>query len=133
MAVRLDPLDLYDIRALPQMPPLETRLTAAWDSGDWQAGALLRAVAAQDRVAPGYGNVVGQDFGTSPGFATLAVNGGYRFSEKMQLSAGIDNVFDRAYSEHLNLAGNADFGYPADPVRINEPGRTAWVKLNLVW
>ena len=63
--------------------------------------------------------------------ATLALNGGYRFSERVALTAGVDNVFDRLYSEHLNLAGSADFGYPADPIRINEPGRSAWVKLNL--
>ena len=53
-----------------------------------------------------------------------------RPGDHWQLTAGLDNVFDRTYSEHLNLAGSADFGYPADPVRINEPGRTAWVKLN---
>ena len=117
--------------ALPQMPPLETRLSLGWDDRRWSFGALLRAVAGQDRVAIAQGNVVGQDLGPSAGFATVAVNGGYRFSEMLQLTAGIDNVFDRSYSEHLNLAGNADFGYPADPVRIEEPGRTAWVKLNL--
>ena len=49
----------------------------------------------------------------------------------MQLSAGVDNVFDRYYAEHLNLAGSADFGYPADPVRIAEPGRTAWVRVSM--
>ena len=49
----------------------------------------------------------------------------------MQLSAGVDNLFDRRYSEHLNLAGNADFGYPAMSVRINEPGRNLWLKLNI--
>ena len=117
--------------ALPQMPPLETRLSLGWDDRRWSLGALLRAVAAQDRVAIAQGNVVGQDLGPSAGFATFAINGGYRFNDTLQLTAGIDNVFDRSYSEHLNLAGNADFGYPADPVRINEPGRTAWVKLNL--
>ncbi len=120
-------------RPMPQMTPLEARLTAAWDNGTWSAGVLLRAVDGQDRIAPGYGNVVGQDLDASPGFATLALNGGYRFNGKLQLTAGVDNVFDRTYSEHLNLAGNADFGYPADPVRINEPGRTAWVKLNYNW
>ena len=85
----------------------------------------------QDRVAPGYGNVVGQDLGPSAGFATLALNAGYRVNAMVQVTAGVDNVFDRAYSEHLNLAGNADFGYPADPVRINEPGRNAWLKVNV--
>ena len=42
-----------------------------------------------------------------------------------------DNLLDRTYAEHLNLGGNAAFGYPADPVRINEPGRTLWSKLNV--
>lgn len=120
-------------RPLPQMPPLETRLNTAWEDGRWSAGALVRLVAAQDRVAPGQGSVVGRDLGPSGAFATLAVNGGVRLHPSLQLTAGVDNVFDRRYSEHLNLAGNADFGYPADPVRINEPGRTAWVKLNLTY
>lgn len=39
----------------------------------------------------------------------------------------------RCCSEHLNLAGSADFGYPADPVRIHETGRNVWVKLNLAY
>ncbi len=116
---------------LPQMTPFETRLTAGWDDGRWSAGALLRIVGAQDRVALGQGNVVGRDLAPSAGFSTFAVNGGYRFNDALQLTAGIDNLFDRTYSEHLNLAGSADFGYPADPVRINEPGRSVWLKLNM--
>ena len=116
---------------LPQMTPMEARLTAGYDNRRWSAGALLRVVSGQDRVSKSLGNVVGRDLGPSPGFAVFSLNGGYRFSETVQLTAGIDNLFDRSYSEHLNLAGNSAFGYPADPVRINEPGRTGWVKLNL--
>ena len=116
-------------RPLPQMPPLEGRFSADWDNGTWSAGALLRVVDGQDRVSEGYGNVVGQDIGPSAGFATVALNAGYRFTSGVQVTAGVDNLFDRAYSEHLNLAGNADFGYPADAVRINEPGRTFWLRV----
>ncbi len=116
--------------ALPQMPPLEARLSAGWEGARWSAGALARAVTRQNRVAPGQGNVVARDLGPSAGFATLALNAGYRISDALQLSAGVDNLFDRAYSEHLNLAGSADFGFPADPVRINESGRTVWMKVN---
>lgn len=115
---------------LPQMPPLELRTTAAWDTGDWSLGLLWRLVDAQDRVAVGQGNVVGQDFGASKGFGTLAINGAVRLGQYLRLSAGIDNLFDRAYAEHLNLAGSADFGYPAERVRILEPGRSAWLKLD---
>jgi len=117
-------------RPLPQMPPLEARLSANWEGQSWSAGALLRAVTHQHRVAEGQGNVVAQDLGPSAGFATFALNAAYRFSSQLQLSAGVDNLFDRAYSEHLNLAGSADFGFPADPVRINEPGRSLWIKVN---
>jgi iron complex outermembrane recepter protein len=119
--------------ALPQMPPLEARLSARYDDQRWSFGGLLRAVAAQSRVAVDQGNVVGRDLGSSPAFVTLSVNGGYRFNERLQLTAGVDNLFDRAYSEHLNLAGSADFGYPADPVRVNETGRNVWVKLNVAF
>jgi iron complex outermembrane receptor protein len=94
---------------------------------------LWRAVTGQHRVALEQGNVVGRDLGRSAGFAVFALNGGYRYSDKLHMTAGIDNLFDRNYSEHLNLAGSADFGYPADPVRINEPGRTAWLKLNFAY
>lgn len=118
-------------QSLPQMTPMEARLTAGYDNQHWSAGALLRVVSSQDRVSESLGNVVGRDLGPSPGFAVFSLNGGYRFSERVQLTAGVDNLFDRTYSEHLNLAGNSAFGYPADPVRINEPGRTGWVKLNL--
>ena len=35
-------------------------------------------------------------------------------------------------SEHLNMAGNAGYGYPAnDPRAINEPGRTLWTKVDV--
>ncbi|WP_434213047.1 TonB-dependent copper receptor [[Pseudomonas] boreopolis] len=119
-----------DGSALPQMPPLESRFSADWQGRRWSAGLLLRAVARQGRVAVGEGNVVGQDLGESAGFATLALNAGYRISDAMRVTAGVDNLLDRDYSEHLNLAGSADFGYPADPVRIHEPGRNAWLKLD---
>jgi len=115
--------------ALPQIPPLDARFSFAYDNTRWSVGALLRVVKGQDRVADGQGNVVGRDLGETGGFAVLSLNGAYRVSTQVSVAVGIDNLLDRTYAEHLNLAGSADFGYPADPVRINEPGRTGWVKL----
>jgi iron complex outermembrane receptor protein len=117
-------------RPLPQIPPLEGRFSAAYERERWSAGALLRVVAQQSRVSPGQGNVVAQDLGPTAGFATFALNASYRINRSVRASAGVDNLFDRTYAEHLNLAGNADFGFPADPVRINEPGRSFWLKLD---
>lgn len=120
-----------DGEALPQMPPLETRLGLSYQRDAWSAGALWRVVAAQNRVEAGKGNVVGQDFGSSAGFGVFSLNGAYRFSDNLKLSAGVDNLFDKDYAEHLNLAGDAGFGYPADPVAIDEPGRTLWTKVDV--
>ncbi|TDF85228.1 TonB-dependent copper receptor [Pseudomonas sp. H9] len=121
-----------DGTALPQMPPLESRMGLTYSRDNWSAGALWRVVAAQNRIEENYGNVVGKDYEKSAGFGVFSLNGSYRVSQHLKLSAGVDNLFDKAYAEHLNLAGNAGFGYPAsDPQAINEPGRTLWTKVDL--
>lgn len=114
---------------LPQMPPLEARFTGTYEHGNWSASALWRLVASQDRIALNEGNVVGRDLESNAGFGVLSLNGAWRTTDSITLSAGVDNLFDRAYNEHLNLAGNAGFGFPADTL-INEPGRLWWAKLD---
>ena len=121
-----------DGEPLPQIPPLESRLGLNYQRGDWSAAALARLVDGQHRVDAGNGTVVGRDLGDSGGFATLALNGAWRVNRSLRLSAGVDNLFDRAYAEHLNLAGNAGFGFPGDE-RINEPGRTVWARADLTF
>ncbi|WP_241606892.1 TonB-dependent copper receptor [Rosenbergiella australiborealis] len=115
-------------RPLPQIPPLETRWGATWQQGALSATGLIRVVSAQHRVAKNDGNVVGKDFGSSAGFVTLAANSRYQFTDKFALTIGIDNLLNKTYSEHLNLAGNSRFGYPST-TRINEPGRSYWLTL----
>ena len=60
----------------------------------------------------------------------LSLNGAYRLNQHFKLSTGIDNLLDKACSEHLNQAGNAGIGPPAD-TRINEPGRTYWARVDM--
>ena len=119
-----------DGRPLPQMPPLEAKLSAAYDDGKWSAGALWRLVAAQHRYAAGTGNVVGKDFGPSAGFGVFSLNAGYAVNRRVKLAVGVDNLFDKTYSEHLNLAGDSGFGFPA-ATRFNEPGRTVWARIGI--
>ena len=70
----------------------------------------------------------GQDLGPTGGFATLALNAGWRPNKTTLLTAGVDNVFDRTYREHLGKGG-WDFGSAkVTDLRINEPGRTFWLK-----
>ena len=120
-----------DGKALPQMPPLESRLGLTYSRDVWSVGALWRLVAAQNRIAENRGNVVGKDYDKSAGFGVFSLNGAYKVNNNLKLSAGVDNLFDKTYAEHLNLAGNAGFGYPAtDPQPVNEPGRTFWTKVD---
>lgn len=112
---------------LAQQPPLELRLALTRDAPRWSFGALLRAVARQDRVDPGKGNIAGQDIGPTGGFAVFSVNAAYRFTKTFTLSGGVDNLFDRAYAEHLSRSGTAIPGF-VQTKRVNEPGRTLWLK-----
>lgn len=119
-----------DGEALPQMPPLEARLGLSYQRDDWSMGALWRLVDEQSRIAEGRGNVVGQDLGDSAGFGVFSLNGAYQVTKQVKLSTGVDNLFDKNYTEHLNLAGDAGFGFPAD-TRIDEPGRTYWARVDM--
>ena len=119
-----------DSTALPQMPPLEARLGLDYAQGPWTAGALWRLVAAQHRYTQDQGNVVGRDMGASSGFGVLSLHASYRVQRQLKITVGVDNLLDKTYAEHLNLAGNAGFGFPAN-TRLNEPGRTLWLRADM--
>jgi len=112
---------------LAQMPPLELRTALDYTDRRWSAGLLWRLVAEQDRVAPGQGNVVGQDLGRTGGFGVLSLNAAWRPTPAVQVSAGVDNLLDKLYAEHLSRGGAAVSGYE-QTMRVNEPGRTLWLK-----
>ncbi len=112
------------------MPPLEANFGLNYEQDNWSAAFLSRLVSKQTRVAKQQGNVTGKDLGDSSGFAVFSLNGAYRLNSNLSFSTGIDNLFDKEYSEHLNLAGNAGFGYAAN-TRINETGRTFWARMDV--
>jgi iron complex outermembrane receptor protein len=109
------------------MPPLEARFGLTYARDAWSIGGLWRLAAAQHRVALGEGNIVGQDLGPSAGFGVFSLNGSVRIGKPFTLSAGIDNLLGVTYAEHLNAAPEGLAGY-VNTVRVNEPGRTGWLK-----
>ncbi len=117
-----------DARPLAQQPPLEGRLGFSYATPRWSVGTLLRGVASQDRFAAGQGSIVGQDLGRSPGFAVWSLNAAWKPADWLQVSVGIDNVLDRTYAEHLSRGGAMVAGFPPPSTRVNEPGRTGWLK-----
>ncbi len=119
-----------DGKPLAQTPPLEWNNTLAFDNGKFSAGALWKVVAKQNRFSKGQGNIVGQDIGASAGFGVLSVNAGWKFNKYATLQAGVDNVFNKTYAEFVSRSGG--FVDPAAGIkttRVNEPGRTAWLRL----
>ena len=114
-----------DDRPLAQIPPLEGWLQLDYGVDRWGAAGLFRWAAAQDRVDDDPRTGSGQDFGETPGYGVLDLSGRIRIVKSLSLVAGVDNVFDRTYANHLNR-GNL---FDPEPVRINEPGRTFWLRL----
>ncbi|CBL46492.1 tonb-dependent copper receptor [gamma proteobacterium HdN1] len=124
-----------DNAPLPQTPPLEARLGLAYSHADWSVGGLVRGVRKQSRYDDGRGTIVGKDLGPSSGFAVFSLNTSWKARPDTQLSAGIDNLFDRTYSEFVSRSGGdgmggAIAGY-VQTDRVNEPGRTFWARVQV--
>jgi iron complex outermembrane receptor protein len=60
----------------------------------------------------------------------FSLNGGWRVTGYARLSAGVDNLFDTTYAEFISRTGGAVPGF-VTTTRVNEPGRTLWIKLDL--
>ncbi|XOV90626.1 MAG: TonB-dependent copper receptor [Pseudomonadota bacterium] len=116
-----------DDSPLAQLPPLESRLGVTYDNNQWSVGVLWRALASQDRIDPGKGNIVGQDIGPTASTNVISLNTGWRVTPSVTLTAGVDNLLNETYAEHVSRAGASIPGF-VQTTRVNEPGRTAWLK-----
>ncbi|MCL2626067.1 MAG: TonB-dependent copper receptor [Cystobacterineae bacterium] len=122
--------NLTDSTPLAQMPPFDSRFTLEYDDGTWLFGALARLVAAQNRFDKNKGSIAGQDIGATPGFGVFSLNAGYRLRKNLLLLVGVDNLFNKTYAEAISRSGSMVLGYDQTR-RINEPGRSFWLKLDL--
>lgn len=119
-----------DKTALPQIAPLEGRFNLRYVEDKYNVGLLWRVVAKQDRISKNEGTIVGYDFGASKSFNTLSLNATYNITKDVDLSVGIDNLFNENYAEHLNKQGNGSFGYAAFE-QFNNIGRNYWARMSM--
>ncbi len=103
-------------------------------------GAGLNVIAQSSTFPRGDEN--NQDVhGPVPGFAVLNLNGRVKLTQRLELFARVDNLFDRLYSSYGVLSANAFHlpGHAFDPnpaswtreqFRSIGPGRGAWVGLS---
>jgi outer membrane receptor protein involved in Fe transport len=97
-----DGRDLTKHEALPGFAPFEARVGLRLHDSDpdnprWGLEFLSRLVAAQHQSAESLGE---QD---TAGFAVFDLRGFWQPREKLLLTAGVENLFDRYYREHLDL------------------------------
>ena len=100
---------------LAQIRPFESTVGLRWHDPSeirmWGADFGFRMVARQPRIARfrGVGVVTPDQFFTvpvesvTPGFCAGVPGGYYRVGRNLNVVGGIENLFDRAYLEHLDL------------------------------
>ena len=85
---------------LPYISPLNSTVKLTFDNiskGYWLE-FTVRMTAGQNRYAGSYGELA------SPAHTVLDINGGWKIGRNIELVAGINNIFNRYYRQHLNLA-----------------------------
>jgi iron complex outermembrane receptor protein len=110
-----------DNRPIAQTPPINGKLQLDYTGGKWGAGARVNFASRQDRI-----DVLSkQEVGETAGYGTLDLYGNYKLNKSVSLRAGIDNVMDKTYAEHASRSNIMDI----NSIKVNEPGRTAWLKI----
>lgn len=116
-----------DDRVIAQTPPLEGTASLEYFNNDWLVGVDVRLVDEQTRVEGDITTDSGLDAGPSKRFGVLNLYGSIKLGKKGNLKAGIDNVLDKTYAEHLNKPSAFD----TSVVRVNEAGRSVWTRVSV--
>ncbi|MFW6346991.1 MAG: TonB-dependent receptor domain-containing protein [Cyclonatronaceae bacterium] len=114
-----------DAGAVAEIPPLESTLRLSSVLGSrFTPQAEIRRVFPQGRYDEAFGET------RTAGFWLVDIESGIRLYQQLDLNAGVRNLFDEAYSEHLNRSFNPEFTGGTGAVKLMEPGRRAFVELN---
>ena len=62
----------------------------------------------------------------TPGFTTFHLRSYYTYSRNLSFTAGVENLFDRNYQEHLDLRLRGPADFPGDVTRVLQPGITPY-------
>ncbi|MBN2175079.1 MAG: TonB-dependent receptor [Bacteroidales bacterium] len=105
--------------ALTEIPPFESKIVVHYRffKGKFIPQLSYRIVAAQNHVSEASYEQ------ETPGFSVIGFSFTYLFNKYFTVSGGVDNIFDKAYYEHLNrniIGSNGN---------LYEPGRVFFVNL----
>lgn len=116
-----------DDRALAQIAPIEGHVQIEYGEARWQAGARVDMAAKATRVDSDPTRGTGRDAGQTSSWVTLDLFGKYLVNDVVALEGGVSNVFDADYAYHLN---REDI-FSGTSVQVDEPGRSAFVKISM--
>ncbi len=114
--------NLYLSEPLAEIAPMDLRYSLYGKLLKNKLKPELRAryVLKQNRVSDEFGEKESADFGV------LDFHISYKVIKILNLTAGVNNIFDKAYYEHLNRAVKSK-----SPAPINAPGRSYFISLSL--
>lgn len=116
--------NLDDDRAIAQIPPLNGRISLAYAPESWMVGGRMRWAVRQTRVDSSVNTGSGQDAGETSGYAAFDLFGSYQVVDRVAIDAGVTNLFDRTYAEHLNRSSAFD----TSVTQVYEPGRSFYLR-----
>jgi iron complex outermembrane receptor protein len=116
---------------LPGIAPMETRLGIRFHEDSkapkWSTEFEARIVNSQDRFAESLGEE------RTGGFVIYNIRAYWQARKGVLLTAGVENLLDRFYREHLDLRTGAPVGYNAGGVGVFQPGINGYVGIELTY
>lgn len=108
---------------LYRMAPANARLALAWERDSWALAMEWQAVAAQEKISSTNSEM------PSGGYVLANVYGHWLLRDGLRVDVGIENLFDRAYRDHLagyNRIAGSDVPVGA---RLPGTGRSAFLRV----
>ena len=115
--------DIERDEPLPEIPPLEIRnvVSGTYIKDKLKPEIVVRYVMKQSRVSREFGENI------TPDFVLLDLKVGYAIFDNLKLNAGIKNVFNKTYYEHLNRIAQSTGS------QIFAPGRSLYLNANFLF
>ncbi len=110
---------------LYRIAPLNGRASLTWGIDGWWVSAEAVGAAKQDKVS------ATNSERASPGWVIANLWGGYRLADRLSLSAGVENIFDRRYADHLAGINRVPGGAVAVGEHMPGVGRSLFVRIGI--
>lgn len=112
---------------LYRLAPLRASINADYAMGQWNHRAEWLLVARQNKVSSYNAET------ETGGYGLINLRTSYKFNKQANLSAGIENLFDRYYADHLGGVNRVSGSVVAVGDRLPGAGRFGYVSMDYRW